>query len=376
MNTMNEAIYRPGLEGIIAGETSISSIADGLRYRGYPIEQLAQYSTFEEVAYLVLHGELPTRAQLDFFTGQLRQAMELPQEIVSTLRDIPADVPMMDVLRTGASLLGHWDPQAQDISAQATLDKAVRLMARLPLVMCYRHRLRSGQEVVPPEPGQSVAWNILWMLRGQEPQPDHVRALDVTLILYVEHEFNASTFTARVVASTLSDLHSAVTAAIGALKGPLHGGANERVMDYLSKLSSAEEAETWVKQALERKERIMGFGHRVYRTGDPRAAILAPYCEQLARQTGNEAMEAVAGRIEQVVREQKNIPPNVDYPAGRLYYYLGLPVDLYTPLFVISRTVGWSAHVLEQQAANRLIRPRARYVGAEPRDYVPVEQRG
>ncbi len=373
---MNETIYRPGLEGIVAGETSISSIADGLRYRGYPIEQLAQYSSFEEVAYLVLHGELPTRSQLDHFRNQLRQAMELPEEIVATLRSIPPGVPMMDVMRTGASLLGHWDEQAQDISAEATLAKAVRLVARLPLVMCYRHRLREGQQVVPPRKDQSVAYNILWMLRGQEPQPDHVRALDVTLILYVEHEFNASTFTARVVASTLSDLHSAVTAAIGALKGPLHGGANERVLDYLLKLRSPEEAAQWVQQALDRKERIMGFGHRVYRTGDPRAAILAPYCEQLAAQTGNQSMEAVAARIEQEVRQQKNIPPNVDYPAGRLYYYLGLAVDLYTPLFVISRTVGWSAHVLEQQAANRLIRPRARYVGAEPRDYVPVQQRG
>lgn len=248
-------------------------------------------------------------------------------------------------------------------------------MVQLPVVLAARHRLTEGKEPVPPRPKHSLADNLLWMLFREEPPERQVRALDVSLILYAEHEYNASTFTARVVSSSLSDLHSAVAAAIGSLKGPLHGGANERVMAVLEEIGSADKAEGWVRETLAKKERIMGFGHRVYKDGDPRAVYLKPLCRELAELAGCQEMEAMADVVENLVREEKGLPPNLDWPSARLYHYLGLPVDLYTPLFVVSRVVGWSAHVIEQLENNRLIRPRARYIGPEPREWTPLEDR-
>ncbi len=241
--------------------------------------------------------------------------------------------------------------------------------------MAARHRLKQGKEPVAPERGRSLAANTLWMLFRAEPAPDHIRAMDVSLILYAEHEYNASTFAARVIVSTLSDLHSAITGAIGALKGPLHGGANERVVDELKAVGRKENAERWVRDMFARKEKIMGFGHRVYKDGDPRAAYLKTLCVELAAQTGNEDLEAIADVIERVVREERKLPPNLDWPAGRLYHYLGLPVELYTPIFVISRVSGWSAHVIEQLGDNRLIRPRGRYIGPKKRKWLPIAER-
>jgi citrate synthase len=372
---MTEPLYRPGLEGIIAGETAVSSIAGGLLYRGYPVEELAEHASFEEVAYLILYGELPKTDQLAAFNDRLHQYAPVQKELIDILRHIPSKAGMMDVMRSGASLLAHWDPDQKDNSHDANLRKAERLLARLPVIMAARHRLVQGKEPVGPDKRYSLAENLLRMLRRRDPSPEAVRSLEVSLIMYAEHEFNASTFTARVVASTLSDLYSAVTAGIGALKGPLHGGANERVLEVLDQVGSSDKAEAWIREALARKVRIMGFGHRVYKDGDPRAKFLKPLCMQLAKETGHLDMEAMADTIERIVGEEKKLPPNLDWPSARLYHYLDLPVELYTPLFVVSRVVGWSAHIIEQLDNNRLIRPLANYTGHPKRAWQPIKQR-
>ncbi len=372
---MTDELYRPGLEGIIAGETAVSTITGGLSYRGYSIEDLAAHSTFEEVAWLLLRGELPRADELKAFSQRLSASATVPSGVIEMLRHIPNEAPLMDVMRSGASCLAHWDPDMDDNSAEANLRKAERILARMPTILAARHRLRQGKEPVPPDKQRSFCENLLWMISRQEPAPAQVKAMDVSLVLYAEHEFNASTFTVRVVCSTMSDIYSAITAAIGALKGPLHGGANERAMEDLLQVRETLNAEKWVRQALAEKRRIMGFGHRVYKQGDPRAVVIKPYCEQLARETGNEPLEQMAETIERIVREEKKLPPNVDWPSARLYYYMGLPVDVYTPLFVVSRVTGWAAHFMEQAANNRLIRPLGRYNGREQRPWVPLEQR-
>lgn len=367
--------YHPGLEGVIAGETAISTIEGGLRYRGYPVEELARAARFPEVAYLLLHGELPGQEQLADFQTILAESAELPGSLVRFLAEIPLNAGAMDVLRTGISALAHFDPQADEHDTPANIAKATRLLAQIPLLIGTRFRQSRGLEPVAPNPELSFAANLLYQILGKEPSALAERAMDVSLILYAEHEFNASTFTARVVTSTCSDLHSAVTAAVGALKGPLHGGANERVMEVLEEVGSPENAERWVRRALAEKRRIMGFGHRVYKDGDPRAVILKEYCRELAEVVGRSDLEETADVIERVVREEKGLPPNLDWPSARLYHYLGLEVELYTPLFVASRVAGWTAHVIEQSENNRLIRPRSRYIGQEKRKYIPLEQR-
>ncbi|HEX3727932.1 MAG TPA: citrate/2-methylcitrate synthase [Pirellulales bacterium] len=372
---MADEVYSPGLEGVIAGETAISTIAGGLQYRGYSIEDLAASATFEEVSFLLLHGEPPNKAQLAAFRNSLGSSATIPEPLVELLAKIPAGVPMMDVMRSGASLLAHWDPEAADNSHAANLRKAERLLAQLPVVMAARYRLAHGQKPVPYDARRSLAGNILWMLFERAPTERLTKAMDVSLILYAEHEYNASTFAARVVSSTLSDLHSAVCAAIGALKGPLHGGANEAVMEVLKEVGTADKAEHWIRQALAQKRRIMGFGHRVYKDGDPRAAYLQGLCRELAAETGHQDMEAMADTIERIVRQEKRLPPNLDWPSARLYYYMDLDIDLYTPLFVLSRVTGWCAHVIEQLDNNRLIRPRARYTGPAPRHWQPIDKR-
>ncbi len=372
---MTEPIYSPGLEGVIAGETAISTVTGGLSYRGYSIEDLARHGTFEEVAHLLLHGDLPTAEQLDEFRKRLKAASQVPRPIIDAIRSLPTSALPMDVLRSATSLLAHWDPEVNDNSHEANIRKSERLIAQLPVVMAARHRLKQGKEPVAAESGRSLAANCLYMLFRAAPSPGHIKAMDVSLILYAEHEFNASTFTARVITSTLSDLHSAIAGAIGALKGPLHGGANEKVVDVLKSIGKKENAEPWVRAALGRKEKIMGFGHRVYKDGDPRAVYLKELCGQLARETGNENLETMADVIERVIWEEKKLPPNLDWPSARLYHYMGLPIELYTPIFVLSRTAGWAAHVIEQHDNNRLIRPRARYTGPAPRAWVPIAER-
>ena len=371
-----EDLYRPGLEGIIAGETAVSTIAPGLAYRGYGIEQLAAHARFDEVAYLLLYGELPKVDELAAFRHRLAHNATVPHQVIDMVRLIPPHVPLMDTMRTGASILAHWDSDAGDSSHDANLRKAERLLAQLPVILAARHRLRQGKEPVPPDKHRSLADNLLWMLTRRQPSERAIRAMEISLVLYAEHEFNASTFTARVVASTLSDMHSAITAAIGALKGPLHGGANEAAMEVMREIGSSDKAEAWIRDALARKARIMGFGHRVYKDGDPRAKILKPLCAELAAETGGRDLPKNWPRLSNGLSAMKSIcRPILDWPSARLYHYLGLATDLYTPLFVVSRVVGCSAHVIEQLDNNRLIRPLSRYIGPTIRRWVPLEFR-
>ena len=368
-------IYSPGLEGVIAGETAISTVTGGLRYCGYPVTELAEKSTFDEVAYLLLHGELPTRSQLTAFNQRLTAAQKLPSLVSDMLKKVPPDAVPMDVVRTAVSLLAHFDPETEDESHDANLRKSERLLAQIPLVIGELHRARKGQPAVSPRPDLGFAAQQLYLLSGKPPSDFDARAFDVSLILYAEHEFNASTFTARVVTSTASDLHSAIVAAIGALKGKLHGGANEKVMDMLVAAGGPDKAEAWIRGALARKEKVMGFGHRVYKTGDVRAGILKEWARQAAERTGNTKWEQTAAIIEKVLADEKNLFPNLDWPAGRLYHAMGLEVPLYTPFFVASRVTGWCAHVIEQADHNRIIRPRARYTGPDERHVKPIDQR-
>jgi citrate synthase len=369
-------VYSPGLEGVIAGETAISTVTGGLRYRGYPVTELAEKASFDEVAYLLLHGELPTAEQLGAFHKRLREASRLPDALPALYRAVPAAANPMDVLRSSVSVLAHFDPDTADNSHAANLRKAERLLAQIPIAVAHFYRTTKGLSPVPPRPEASLAANLLYMIRGSEPAPAEVRAFDVSLILYAEHEFNASTFTARVVVSTESDLHSGIVAAIGALKGRLHGGANEQVMELLERTGGPQTAERWVRDALARKERIMGFGHRVYKTGDVRAGVLREYARRMAEAAGETKWEETAAIIEKILEQEKHLFPNLDWPAGRLYHALGLEIPVYTPIFVCSRVTGWSAHIIEQLDHNRLIRPRARYTGPDLRSVTPLAQRG
>lgn len=374
--TKSDSTTAGGLEGIVAGQTAVCTLEGRMSYRGYTIEDLAAGASYEEVAYLLLHGELPTPPSLNAFRTRVAAAAELPAPLVDALRAIPVNAPMMDVMRTGCSMLAHYDPDVADNGREANLRKAERLLARLPLVMATKHRFNTGRAYAAPDAHRSLAENILRLVTDREPDEAAIRAMNTSLVLYAEHEFNASTFTARCVASTLADLHSAITAAIGALKGPLHGGANERVLEVLEQVGAPANAEPWIRNALAKKVRIMGFGHRVYKHGDPRTVILTPVCATLAKQTGNDAMEQTAAVIERIIVAEKGLPANVDWPSARLYHYLGLPVSLYTPLFVAARVAGWSAHAMEQYENNRIIRPAAEYVGPNLRKFVPLAQRG
>jgi citrate synthase len=376
MSTTASEQYSPGLEGVIAGETAISTVAGGLSYRGHPVTELTEKATFEEVAYLLLHGELPKARQLADFQKRLVEARRLPGPLCDLLRALPRQTDSMDAVRTAVSVLAHFDPDVADASHEANLRKAERLLAQIPLAVADFYHYSRGEQPVAPRPDLSQAANFLYMVRGSAANADEVRALDVSLILYAEHEFNASTFTARVVTSTESDLHSAVVGAIGALKGRLHGGANERVMEILQKAGGPKTAEKWLHEAMARKEKIMGFGHRVYKTGDVRAGILRVYARKAAEASGQLAWEETAEVFERILSEEKHLFPNLDWPAGRLYHALGLDVRLYTPMFVMARVAGWSAHADEQKGHNRLIRPRGLYNGPTPRPVKPLAERG
>jgi 2-methylcitrate synthase/citrate synthase II len=375
MTTPTE-IYSPGLEGVIAGETAISTVTGGLRYRGYPVVELAEKSTFDEVAYLLLHSELPNRSQLADFNKRLAAAQKLPALLSELLTKLPKNAVPMDVLRTGVSILANYDPDLEDNSKPANLRKAERLLAQIPLIIAEYYRATKGHPAVPSKPDLGFAANMMYMLNGKAPSALDAKAFDVSLILYAEHEFNASTFTARVVVSTESDMHSAIAAAIGALKGRLHGGANEKVMDMLLATGGPDKAETWIRSAIARKEKVMGFGHRVYKHGDVRARVLKEYSRQAAERAGTTQWEIAAETIEKVLETEKNLFPNLDWPAGRLYHALGLEVPLYTPFFVASRVTGWAAHVIEQLEHNRIIRPRGRYTGPEEKHVTPIAGRG
>lgn len=368
-------LYRPGLEGIIAGETEISAVEqDDLAYRGYRIEELAQHSGFEEVAYLILRGELPTAAQLDAFRGQIDKHRKLPDEVIDALRRIPKDTPGMDVLRTGVSMCGHFQ-KYDGGDVEQLHEQAAAILAVVPSLIGARVRLMAGDEPVEPKPGLSHAAQTLYLMQGREPGTLETKLMDLTLILYAEHEFNASAFACRVTASTLSDIWSAMISGIGTLKGPLHGGANEETIHLIQKFKSADEARAWAEDAIAKKVKVPGFGHRVYKNGDHRARILEPLMEDLGRQKGEQWRVDVYHAIKNTVWERKQIHMNVDYPCGPTYYWMGLPIDAYTPLFVASRVSGWAAHYIEQVSNNRLIRPRSRYTGKPLRPYVPIDRR-
>ncbi|HVK09557.1 MAG TPA: citrate/2-methylcitrate synthase [Gemmataceae bacterium] len=367
--------YSPGLEGVIAGETAVSTIEGGLQYRGYPVGELAEHCSFDEVAYLLLYGELPTAKQLDGFQNRIAVARRLPVPLRDLLQALPKWALPLDVLRTAVSVLAHFDQDAADNSKDANLRKAERLLAQMPVAVADHYRYSKGQLAVPARQDLGHSANFLYMLRGTEATPEEVKAFDVSLILYAEHEFNASTFAARTIVSTMADLHSAVCGAIGALKGPLHGGANEKVMDVLRAAGGPVTAEKWIKDALARKERVMGFGHRVYKAGDVRAGILKVIAARMAAIAGTSEWEETAEKIEAVMAAEKKMYPNLDWPAGRLYHALGLEIPIYTPIFAISRITGWSAHVIEQLDNNRLIRPRSLYTGPESRAVKPLAER-
>jgi 2-methylcitrate synthase/citrate synthase II len=368
--------YSPGLEGVTAGETAVSTITGGLRYRGYPVTELADHCSFEEVGYLLLYGELPKKSELAAFHSRIATARRVPDSLLALFRHLPKATPMMDVTRTALSVLAHYDPDVNDNSTAANRRKTERLMGQIPTAVAAYFRIHQGLDPIPAQDGLPIASEFLRQLTGKVPSHEDAKAFDVSLILYAEHEFNASTFTCRVVCSTMSDLHSSLVAGVGALKGPLHGGANEKVMDILLQTGGPEKAEKWTMDALARKERIMGFGHRVYKTGDVRAAYLKKYAQEAAKRAGTEQWEKTAETMEAVMAREKNMFPNLDWPAGRLYHAMKLAIPLYTPIFVMSRVTGWAAHYIEQWENNRLIRPRANYTGPEVRQVVPIDQRG
>lgn len=374
---MSDTVVAKGLEGIVVAQSALSYVdgqAGRLIYRGYDIRDLAEQSSFEEVAYLLWNGRLPDRQALSALQEELARHRELPSELVAMLRALPPRSPML-VLQAAVAAAGLFDPELEDMTPQANRRKAVRLTARLASVVAAYHRLRRGLEPMPPDSQLGHAANFLYMLTGERPDETSARAMDVVLILHADHEFNASTFTGRVAASTLADLYAASSAAVGALKGPLHGGANEQVMRMLLEIGEPSRAAEWVRARLAAKARIPGFGHRVYKTWDPRALILKEYARRLGELRGDTRWYEISLQVEQTVRSEKGLYPNVDFYAASVYHALGIPIDLYTPVFAVSRIVGWTAHLLEQYADNRLIRPRAEYVGALQATYVPLAER-
>lgn len=368
---------KAGLEDIIAGTSNICFL-DGKRgllaYYGYDIHDLVK-GNFEETAYLLFYGVLPTAIQLKEFTSKLVAARILPTVLRDRLAAQPMNIHPMAVVRTLVSALSFYDTDVEDLSREATIEKGIRLMAQIPLIIAYYDAHRNGRPYVEPKAELGHAANFLYMLLGKEQDERVVKMFDAALTLHADHEFNASTFTCRVITATLSDLYSAVTGAIGALKGPLHGGANEQVMRMLLRITDPSRAREWVLDALARKEKIMGFGHRVYRTEDPRATHLRKFSQEMGKRTGETQWYQMSHDIEELIKKEKGLYPNVDFYSASTYYLMGIPLDLYTPIFAMSRVTGWVAHALEQYANNRLIRPAADYTGPVDLKWAPVESR-
>ena len=371
MTTETKPAYSPGLAGVVAGETEICWVDPnaGLMYRGYDIHGMAEQASFEEVAYLLLHGELPNFAQLGEFSREIASQRELPAAVVKMLRLLPGNTHPMDMLRTGVSMLAPFDKELNDHSHEANIRKAIRLIARVSTLMTDGWRISKGQEPLPERPDLTHAGNVFYKLRGEVPQSWEIRMLDTIFILYADHEFNASTFAARVTASTLADMYAAVTSACGTLKGPLHGGANEESMKMLGDIKTADRAEGWLKEQLARKAKIMGFGHRVYKSGDSRVPIMREIGRDLGKRTGKEQWVPICENLERTMEREKQLCANVDLYAAPVFTMMDFPSELNTPIFAVSRVAGWCAHVVEQHDHNRLIRPRSLYTGPQLRPY-------
>jgi citrate synthase len=377
-NTSATTAAATGLRGVVVGASTVSDVVGDkgeLIYQGYNIHELATHSNFEEVAFLLWNKRLPNQTELDELKQQLNNSYAVPGEVFELMRQLPKDSDPIDMLRTAVSALESYDAAARDISIAASLKTAIKLTAQFATLVAASDRIRNGQEPVEPLPDASIATNFLYMLKGEKPSEHDAKLFDVCLILHADHELNASTFTARVVAGTLASVYAAVVAAIGALSGPLHGGANTNVMKTLLEIGEVDKVESFVKQALLEKRKMMGFGHAVYKTEDPRATHLRKFSQEMGERAGDSKWYDMSRKVEEVMMREKGLYPNVDFFSASTYYMMGIPLDLYTPIFAVSRITGWTAHVLEQYADNKLIRPRAEYVGPRNVPYVPINQR-
>jgi len=369
---------KKGLLGIVVDETTISQVMpeiNSLTYRGYTVQELCEKCSFEEVAYLVLNGELPNKQQLKTFIKEERSSRKLSKQIVKDIEKMPKNAHPMDVTRTIVSLMGLEDKDAKDNSPKANMRKAMRIFAKTPTAVAAYFRSRKGKKVINPNSKLSFSENFFHMMFNKIPNKEIVEAFDISLILYAEHSFNVSTFTARTITSSLSDIHGAIIGAIASLKGPLHGGANEAVMRMMKEIGSPNKAKKWIEDAIENKKIIMGFGHRVYRNGDSRVPTMRNYFFKIAKLLKKEKYTKIYEILEKVMLEKKKIHPNVDYPCGPMYYIMGIDTDFFTPIFVMARITGWSAHIMEQHASNKLIRPLSKYKGSSHREVMLLNQR-
>ena len=367
-----------GLRGVVAAQSAIGDVNGEqgiLIYQGYDIHDLAEHSTFEEVVYLLWNGRLPKQDELDAHVERLRRNYEVPAQVIDLMKRYPKESDPMDVLRTAVSSLDLYDPKGQGTDRESAVGAAVRITGQIGTIAAAWDRIRNGKDVIAPDKSLSIAENFLYMLRGERADADEERMFDVCLILHADHELNASTFTTRVVAGTLADMYGSVTAGIAALSGPLHGGANTNVMKMLIEIGDLDKVDAWVDDALAAHRKIMGIGHAVYKTEDPRATWLRKYSQALGEKKGESKWFAMSQRIEQLMHEKKGMFPNVDFYSASVYYLMGIPLDLYTPIFAVSRISGWTGHILEQYAHNKLIRPRAEYIGARDLKYAPIGER-
>ena len=373
-----DADIKKGLMGVTVDETSISKVMpeiNSLTYRGYAAQDLCANCKFEEVAYLILNGELPTKKQLKNFEKQEKSERKLSKTLLQDIKNFPRKAHPMDVARTAVSIMGLEDKETKNNSPNANMRKVMRIFAKTPVALAAFYRSRKGKKIIPPKKNLSFSENFFHMCFGKVPNKDIVKAFDVSLILYAEHSFNVSTFTARTITSSLSDIHGAITGAIASLKGPLHGGANEEVMHMMNKIKKPENALKWINKALDNKDVVMGFGHRVYKSGDSRVPTMREYFRKVAKITKDKKFEKIYDIVEKVMIDRKNIYPNVDYPTGPTYHLMGFDTDFFTPIFVISRITGWSAHVIEQHSTNKLIRPLAAYNGEKYRKVSKISER-
>ena len=369
---------KKGLMGVTVDETAISKVMpeiNSLTYRGYAAQDLCAKCKFEEVAYLILNGELPNKKELKNFEKQESKERKLSKSLINAIKSIPKNAHPMDVARTAVSIMGLEDKETKDNSPKANMRKVMRIFAKTPVALAAFYRTRKSKKIIPPKSNLSFSENFFHMCFGKVPNKDIVKAFDVSLILYAEHSFNVSTFTARTITSSLSDIHGAITGAIASLKGPLHGGANEEVMHMMSKIKKPENALKWINKALNNKDVVMGFGHRVYKSGDSRVPTMREYFGKVAKIKKDKKFEKIYDIVEKVMIDRKNIHPNVDYPTGPSYHLMGFDTDFFTPIFVISRITGWSAHIFEQLASNKLIRPLASYNGSKHRKVIQLNQR-